>query len=169
MRWYFDVIANNYLNFNGRARRKEFWMYTLVHLIILILTALLGPLPFIIYFVLTIIPSVGVGIRRLHDTGRSGWWILTANLPPIMILYYYFMLQESDSGANIYGDSPKESYMDKIMKNVDEISESPSYGQFSNSARSFSFSDLDPEKLFGNEQYVQILIVILILISIILA
>ena len=168
MRWYFDVLTNNYLNFNGRARRKEFWMYTLVHLIMLILTALLGLLPFIIYFVLTIIPSVGVGIRRLHDTGRSGWWILTANLPPIMILYYYFMLQESDSGANIYGDSPKESYMDRIMKDIDDNNESLSYVQASYGTMSFSFSDLDPEKLFGNEQYVQILIVILILISIIL-
>jgi len=167
MRWYFDVLTNNYLNFNGRARRKEFWMYTLVHLIMLILTALLGLLPFIIYFVLTIIPSVGVGIRRLHDTGRSGWWILTANLPPIMILYYYFMLQESDSGANIYGDSPKESYMDRIMK--DNENDSSLYNQSPGSSRSFSFTDLDPEKLFGNEQYVQILIVIVIIISIILA
>ena len=169
MRWYIDVLTNNYLNFNGRARRKEFWMYTVVHLVILILTALFGPLPFIIYFVLTVIPSVGVGIRRLHDTGRSGWWILTANLPPIMILYYYFMLQEGDSGVNIYGDSPKDSYMDRIMKNVDGASDNPSYGEALGGARSFSFSDLDPEKLFGNEQYVQILIVIIIFISIILA
>ena len=62
MRWYFDVLANNYLNFNGRARRKEFWMYTLVHLVILLLTGLIGMWPFTIYFVLTVIPSVGVGI-----------------------------------------------------------------------------------------------------------
>jgi Predicted membrane protein len=82
MRWYFDVLTNNYLNFNGRARRKEFWMYTLVHLGILLLTGLLGMWPFTIYFVLTVIPSVGVGIRRLHDTKRSGWWILIANVPP---------------------------------------------------------------------------------------
>ena len=167
MRWYFDVLTNNYLNFYGRSRRKEFWMYTLVHLVILILTALFGPLPFIIYFVLTVIPSVGVGIRRLHDTGRSGWWILTANLPPIMILYYYFMLQEGDSGVNIYGDSPKESYMDRIMK--DNENDSSLYNQSQGGIRSFSFTDLNPEKLFGNEQYVQILIVIVVIISIILA
>ena len=167
MRWYFDVLTNNYLNFNGRARRKEFWMYTLVHLVILLLTGLIGMWPFTIYFVLTVIPSVGVGIRRLHDTGRSGWWILIANVPPIMILYYYFMLSEGDSGANIYGDSPKESYMDRIMK--DNENDSSLYNQSTVGSWSFSFTDLDPEKLFGNEQYVQILIVIVIIISIILA
>ena len=169
MRWYIDVLLNNYLNFNGRARRKEFWMYTLVHIIMLILTALLGQWPFIIYFVLTVIPSVGVGIRRLHDTGRNGWWILIANVPPVMILYYYFMLSEGDSGPNIYGDSPKESYMERIMKGIDKDSGSPLSSKSSPSGKSFSFSDLDPEKLFGNEQYIQILIVILILISILLA
>ena len=168
MRWYFDVLKNNYLNFDGRARRKEFWMYTLVHLIILLLTALLGRWPLIFYFVVTVIPSVGVGIRRLHDTGRSGWWILFANVPPFMILYYYFMTLEGDLGPNIYGDSPKQSYMDRIMNDIDGNNESLSYGQASYGTMSFSFSDLDPEKLFGNERYVQILIIVLILISIIL-
>ena len=81
MRWYFDVLTNNYLNFNGRARRKEFWMYTLVHLVILLLTGLIGMWPFTIYFVLTVIPSVGVGIRRLHDTGTVSYTHLT--LPTI--------------------------------------------------------------------------------------
>ena len=169
MRWYVDVLTNNYLNFNGRARRKEFWMYTLVHLVMLILTALLGQWPFIIYFVLTVIPSVGVGIRRLHDTGRSGWWILIANVPPVMILYYYFMLSDGDAEANIYGDSPKESYMDRIINDINKDSSSPSFSKYSAGGNSFNFSDLDPEKLFGNEQYVQILIVIVIIVSMILS
>ena len=169
MRWYVDVLTNNYLNFNGRARRKEFWMYTLVHLVMLILTALLGQWPFIIYFVLTVIPSVGVGIRRLHDTGRSGWWILIANVPPVMILYYYFMLSDGDAKANIYGDSPKESYMDRIINDINKDSSSPMFSKYSADGKSFNFSDLDPEKLFGNEQYVQILIVIVIIVSIILS
>ena len=77
------------------------------------------------------------------------------------------MLSEGDSGANIYGDSPKESYMDRIMK--DNENDSSLYNQSPGSSRSFSFTDLDPEKLFGNEQYIQILIVIVIIISIILA
>ena len=77
MKWYIDVMTNNYLNFNGRARRKEFWMFTLVHLIIIFLLLFLRMWPlFIIYFLLTVIPAVGVGIRRLHDTGRSVWWVL---------------------------------------------------------------------------------------------
>ena len=167
MSWYIDVMTNNYLNFNGRARRKEFWMFTLVHLIIIFLLLSLRLLPlFIIYFLLTVIPAVGVGIRRLHDTGRSGWWVLLAN-SPLLFIYYYFMILEGDSGGNIYGESPKESYMDRIMK--DNENDSSLYSQSPDGSRSFSFTDLDPEKLFGNEQYVQILIVIVIIISIILA
>ena len=118
---------------------------------------------------LTIMPAVGVGIRRLHDTGRSGWWILAANVPILFVIYYYYMVLEGVQGANIYGDSPKETYMDRIMKDIDQESDSPSYVQSMGGARFISFSDLDPEKLFSNEQYVQILIVFLILISIILA
>ena len=119
MKWYIDVMTNNYLNFNGRARRTEFWMFTLVHLIIIFLLLFLRIWPLlIIYFLLTVIPAVGVGIRRLHDTGRSGWWVLLAN-SPLLIIYYYFMILDGDSGGNIYGESPKESYMDRIMKDVD--------------------------------------------------
>ena len=169
MSWYIDVMTNNYLNFNGRARRKEFWMFTLVHLIIIFLLLSLRLLPlFIIYFLLTVIPAVGVGIRRLHDTGRSGWWVLLAN-SPLLFIYYYFMILEGDSGGNIYGESPKESYMDRIMKDVDIENDSNIYSSSTRGGGSINLSDLDPEKIFGNEAYVQIIIVVLILLSIILS
>ena len=166
MSWYLDVITKNYINFNGRARRREFWMFTLVHLIIIFLSLFLGPVAFILYMLLTIMPAVGVGIRRLHDTGRSGWWILAANVPILFVIYYYYMVLEGDQGANIYGDSPKESYMDRLMNDIDTSGHSrPS----SLSRGSINLSDLDPEKLFGNEKYVQIIIVTLVLLSIILS
>ena len=168
MNWYIDVMTNNYLNFNGRARRTEFWMFMLVHLIIIFLLLFLGIWPFIIYFLLTVIPAVGVGIRRLHDTGRSGWWILLAN-SPLFFIYYYFMILDGDSGGNIYGESPKESYMDRIMKDVDTEIDSNSYSSSAHGGGSINFSDLDPEKIFGNEAYVQIIIVVLILLSIVLS
>jgi len=166
MSWYLDVITKNYINFNGRARRTEFWMFTLVHIIIIFLSLFLGPVPFILYMLLTIIPAVAVGIRRLHDTGRSGWWILAANVPILFIIYYYYMVLEGDQGANIYGDSPKESYMDRLMNDIDTNSQS----RTSSLRRgSVNLSELDPVKLFGNETYVQVIIVAIILLSIILS
>ena len=169
MKWYIDVMTNNYLNFNGRARRTEFWMFTLVHLIIIFLLLFLRIWPlFIIYFLLTVIPAVGVGIRRLHDTGRSGWWVLLAN-SPLLFIYYYFMILDGDSGGNIYGESPKESYMDRIMKDVDIENDSNIYSSSAHGGGSINLSDLDPEKIFGNEAYVQIIIVVLIVLSIILS
>ena len=166
MSWYLDVILKNYINFNGRARRTEFWMFTLVHLVIIFLSLFMGPIPFILYMLLTIMPAVGVGIRRLHDTGRSGWWILAANVPILFVVYYYYMILEGDEGANIYGDSPKESYMDRLMNDIDTNSQSRTS---LSSSGSINLSELNPEKLFGNETYVQIIIVALIILSIILS
>ena len=168
MSWYIDVLTNNYLNFNGRARRTEFWMFALVHLIVIGILSFIGLWPFIIYFLLTVIPAVGVGIRRLHDTGRSGWWILLAN-SPLFFIYYYFMVLDGDPGGNIYGESPKESYMERIMRDADaesgnRVRSSRTYG-----GNSINLSELDPEKIFGNETYVQILIVVVIALSIILS
>ena len=166
MSWYLDVITKNYINFNGRARRTEFWMFTLVHIIIIFLSLFLGPVPFILYMLLTIMPTVGVGIRRLHDTGRSGWWILAANVPILFVIYYYYMVLEGDQGANIYGDSPKESYMDRLMNDIDTSSQSSTSSLRQGSV---NLSELDPVKLFGNETYVQVIIVTIILLSIILS
>ena len=166
MSWYLDVIVKNYINFNGRARRKEFWMFTLVHLVIIFLSLFMGPVPFILYMLLTIMPAVGVGIRRLHDTGRSGWWILAANVPILFVVYYYYMILEGDEGANIYGDSPKESYMDRLMNDIDTNSQSRTS---LSSSGSINLSELNPEKVFVNETYVQIIIVALIILSIILS
>ena len=166
MSWYLDVITKNYINFNGRARRTEFWMFTLVHIIIILLSLFLGPVPFILYMLLTIMPAVAVGIRRLHDTGRSGWWILAANVPILFVIYYYYMVLEGDQGANIYGDSPKESYMDRLMNDIDTSSQSSTSSLRQGSV---NLSELDPVKLFGNETYVQVIIVAIILLSIILS
>ncbi len=168
MSWYIDVLTNNYLNFNGRARRTEFWMFALVHLIVLGILSFIGLWPFIIYFLLTVIPAVGVGIRRLHDTGRSGWWILLAN-SPLFFIYYYFMVLDGDPGGNIYGESPKESYMERIMRDADAESGSRVRSSTRYGGNSINLSELDPEKIFGNETYVQILIVVVIALSIILS
>ena len=91
MQWYTDVIKK-YVVFSGRARRKEFWMFVLFNAVISIVIGLIDKLIgtdystgsgvlSTIYSLAVLLPSLGVAFRRLHDTNRSGWWILIAAVP----------------------------------------------------------------------------------------
>ncbi|PAU94643.1 hypothetical protein CK503_06690 [Aliifodinibius salipaludis] len=124
MEWYIKVLKN-YAEFEGRARRKEYWMFTLVNFLIyaalqtlmfmlagmnpessvgLVLMGILG-----LYSLAVFIPSLAVGVRRLHDTGRSGWWLLISLVPIIgAIVIIVFLVQDSQPGTNQYGENPKE-------------------------------------------------------------
>lgn len=120
MNWYLKVLRNNYANFDGRARRTEYWMYTLVNFIIVLVLYLLamglrgnalGTLFLTVYFLYTlavIIPGLAVAARRLHDTGRSGWWQLIALVPLIGgIVLLVFLATEGHQGVNEFGGDPK--------------------------------------------------------------
>ena len=114
MDWYLQVLRK-YAVFSGRARRKEYWMFGLVNIIISIVIFTIGIFAGInkilsLYILATIIPSIAVATRRLHDTGRSGWWLLLNFLPiigPIIVLIW--MVKDSDEGENQYGPNPKET------------------------------------------------------------
>ncbi|WP_406609800.1 DUF805 domain-containing protein [Agarivorans sp. JK6] len=119
MSWYIAVLKN-YLVFNGRARRKEYWMFVLINSIIGVILSFidqvtgtvnlesgLGVLGSI-YTLAVLLPSLAVAVRRLHDTGRSGWWLFLLFLPIIGVLVLlFFFLSDSDSKANAYGENPK--------------------------------------------------------------
>lgn len=114
MEWYVKVLAN-YVGFQGRARRKEYWMFILFNIIISIVlsilqgilglnTALTG-----LYSLAILLPFLAVGVRRLHDTGRSGWWLLISLIPLIGVMtLIIFTCQESDYRINKYGPNPKQ-------------------------------------------------------------
>ncbi|WP_328946547.1 DUF805 domain-containing protein [Streptomyces sp. NBC_00250] len=112
MNWYLEVLKK-YVVFTGRARRKEFWMFELINLIISIVLAvvdmsldmqLLGT----IYALAVFLPSLAVTVRRLHDTGRSGWWILIALVPLIgFIVLIVFAATEGEQHENAHGPNPK--------------------------------------------------------------
>jgi uncharacterized membrane protein YhaH (DUF805 family) len=114
MNWYLDVIKNKYATFSGRARRKEYWMFFLINILVAIalaiIEAILG-LPGIlggIYALALLIPGIAVTVRRLHDTGRTGWWILIGLVPVIgFIVLLVFMVLDSQPGDNAYGPNPK--------------------------------------------------------------
>lgn len=113
MNWYLKVIKQ-YADFKGRARRKEFWMFTLINLIIsTVLNAIdmsLGTIILgLIYSLFVLIPGIAVGARRLHDIGKSGWMLLVALIPVIGAIWLIVLfVQDSQPGSNEYGPNPKE-------------------------------------------------------------
>jgi uncharacterized membrane protein YhaH (DUF805 family) len=116
---YFLKVLRNYANFEGRARRSEYWYYTLFYYLFSI------PLSFIdmamesevgmlglIFALGMIVPSIAVGVRRMHDTGRSGWYLL------IPIYNLVLACTNGDTGTNEYGPDPKG---DAIIDEIDAI------------------------------------------------
>lgn len=114
MNWYLDVLKK-YAVFDGRASRSEFWYFTLFNSIIIaflvIISRLTGSVLFdalyLLYVLAVLLPSIGVEIRRLHDTGRSGWWLLLAFVPIVSLVLLVFWIQDSEPGKNKYGTNPK--------------------------------------------------------------
>ena len=115
MEWYTKVLKN-YVGFSGRARRTEFWMFALFNAIIAgVLNVLWRTTDvgvfywlYVLYAVAVFLPSLAVGVRRLHDTNRSGWWILIGLVPLVgAIVLIVFYATEGNRGANQYGEDPK--------------------------------------------------------------
>ena len=112
MEWYLKVLRQ-YVDFAGRARRKEYWMFTLVSVIISVVLAILDNVLRIgilglLYSLAVVLPSLAVGVRRLHDTGRSGWWLLISLIPLIgAIVLVVFFATDGERQQNAYGPDPK--------------------------------------------------------------
>ncbi len=113
MEWYLKVLKN-YVGFEGRARRKEYWMFVLFSVIVSIVLSILEAVLNLssvltgLYSLAVLLPSLAVGVRRLHDTGRSGWWLLISLIPLIgAIILIVFMCQDSQENGNQYGANPK--------------------------------------------------------------
>lgn len=110
MEWYLKVIRS-YAVFEGRARRQEYWMFVLFNVIIsiglgLVDLAVFGPMGIGLirglYSLAVLLPSIAVGVRRMHDVNKSGWYIL------IPIYNLVLAATEGDKGANQYGEDPKD-------------------------------------------------------------
>ena len=118
MSWYLAVIKK-YAQFSGRARRKEYWMFFLFNTIFSIVASILDNIVFgtsiegfgyiyILYVLFAIIPSLAVGVRRLHDIGKSGWWLLISLIPIVGLWLLVLLITDSQHGTNQYGSTPKE-------------------------------------------------------------
>ena len=125
--WYKKVVFENYVNFSGRARRSEFWYFVLMNIIISFAIGIIegflglgnyesseygftmqGGVISNLYALAVFLPGLGVSVRRLQDTGKSGWTILLGLIPLVgaIILIVYFA-QEGTKGKNQFGVDPK--------------------------------------------------------------
>ena len=119
MNWVLEPLKK-YAVFEGRARRKEYWYFALFYLLAMIATTIvdmmtgmysqtleIGVLSGILVLAI-FMPSLSVTVRRLHDTDRSGWWVLIGLIPIIgAIVLLVFMALDSQPGANRFGPNPK--------------------------------------------------------------
>ena len=114
--YFIDVIKKHYVDFSGRATRTQYWMFVLFYFIGAFVLALLGDMDNIIgtlcsilyalYALALLLPSLSIAVRRLHDTDKSGWWLLISLLPFVGgIVLLVFMVLPSTPAANRFGDA----------------------------------------------------------------
>ncbi len=129
MDWYL-MAFRRFSDFSGRSRRSEYWYFFLFNFIISMglnmlsmLTgrggAMLFGLVALVFALVTLVPSLAVAVRRLHDTGRSGWWLLISFIPFVgAIILIVFLATEGQPGENQWGPNPKEVDPDDISKHL---------------------------------------------------
>lgn len=96
-----------YADFSGRAKRPEFWWYWLFVFLVSLAISAVARSASLLFSLATLLPSLAVGTRRLHDTDRSGWWQLLYFIPIIgWIIMIIFLVIEGGAGDNKYGSPP---------------------------------------------------------------
>ncbi|MBU2949924.1 DUF805 domain-containing protein [Tamlana agarivorans] len=122
MNWYLKVLKQ-YADFKGRARRKEFWMFLLFSFLVSAVASILdnvlgltfkdygGNGPILgLYSLFVLIPGLAVTVRRLHDIGKSGWWLFIGLIPLIGAIWLLILYcKDSEAGSNKWGPNPKSS------------------------------------------------------------
>jgi uncharacterized membrane protein YhaH (DUF805 family) len=116
---YFVKVYKNYANFEGRARRSEYWYYTLFYYLVAILLVFVDQgiesesgITGLIFALGSLIPTIAVGVRRMHDVGKSGWYLL------IPIYNLILACTNGETGSNGYGPDPKG---DHLQDEIDAI------------------------------------------------
>lgn len=123
MKHYYFNALKRYSDFEGRSRRAEYWTFVLTNAIIAYLLYGMKALAFyselkvlglilfglyMLFVIVMLIPNIAVAVRRLHDTGRSAWWLLITLIPIIGgIWFFVLLLLDGDKGENKYGADPK--------------------------------------------------------------
>ena len=123
-KYYLDILTNKYADFKGRARRKEYWMWTLYYILILLFAMVLDNVLglnfellgqdlgygwlYVIIGITHLIPGLGIVVRRLHDVGKSGWFYLIILIPLIGFIWILVLFcTEGVKEDNKWGSNPK--------------------------------------------------------------
>lgn len=102
-----QACFSKYADFNGRAKRSEYWWFALFIFLVSLGLGIVSDIVSALFSLATLLPSLAVGARRLHDTKRSGWWQLLWLVPVIgWIVVIVFLVQEGSTEANEYGSAP---------------------------------------------------------------
>ena len=105
-----EVVVKNYVNFEGRASRPEYWWFILAYFIVNVILGIIPKVGTVLSGILALallIPSIGVAVRRLHDINKSGWWYLLILVPIVgAIILILWFVKPSDNGENKYGPKP---------------------------------------------------------------
>ena len=106
MEWYVGPLRK-YAEFSGRASRKEFWLFALGNIVIVLVLLLFVPPLAMLYWLGTLVPYWAVWVRRLHDTNRDGYWILFSMIPLVGVIgMTVIMCSKGTDGRNDYGPDP---------------------------------------------------------------
>ncbi|NVM92780.1 uncharacterized membrane protein YhaH (DUF805 family) [Variovorax sp. SG517] len=100
------TCLSKYADFTGRASRSEFWWFVLAQLVVLIVASLIHRFVYGIAALGLLLPALAVGARRLHDIGKSGWFLLLALIPLVNLVLIYFYVQPTQPESNNYGEPP---------------------------------------------------------------
>ena len=95
-----------YVDFSGRASRSEYWWFVLAEVILLIVTGFIHQYVYFIAALAVLLPALAVGARRLHDIGKSGWFLLLGLIPLVNFVLLYFLVQPTQPETNTYGAPP---------------------------------------------------------------
>ncbi len=102
----FKTCFAKFADFTGRASRSEYWWFALVYVIVAVVASLIHEYVYVLVALAFLIPLLSAGVRRLHDTGKTGWLILLGIIPLVNFVLIYFMVQPTQAQANEYGEPP---------------------------------------------------------------
>ncbi len=113
MKYFLDALKK-YAVFNGRASRKEYWMFFLFYLITYFALIIFSPVLEVayIYILAILLPAFSITVRRLHDTNHSAWWLLFGQIPILNIVFFCFLVMDGNPDDNQYGSNPKRLLVD---------------------------------------------------------
>ena len=111
---YLNVLKNHYADFNGRARRRDYWTFVLINFAIIVVLMVLANAVASFFSIIQglfslaiLVPTIAAGVRRMHDIGKPGWFIVLSFIPLVNFYYIYLAVQDSQAGENEHGANPK--------------------------------------------------------------